>query len=383
MDLTAYSFVVVGSGFFGSVMAERISTELGKKVLVIEKRPHIGGNCYSETDQETGIEYHTYGTHIFHTSNAVVWEYINRFTTFNGYRHQVLAQVGDRMYQLPINLETINSFFNVNLKPYEVDDFMKTVRGNTPPGDPHNFESKAISLVGQQLYEAFFKGYSIKQWQTDPGLLPSSIFSRLPFRKNYDENYYYDQWQGIPSEGYTAIFEKMLSSEQVKLLLNTDFFSIKDQLKPGAIIIYSGAIDRYFDYKFGKLTWRTLRFEKQVMPYGDYQGTAVVNFPDAAVPYTRVHEPRHLHPERNYQDSKTLVIHEYSEPDNGENPYYPLMTPSNFEKLNLYKAALNEQQNVIISGRLGEYKYFDMDQTIAHALHLFETKLKILSGSNG
>src|SRR5882762_351997 len=250
MDINAFSYVVVGSGLLGSVVAERIASQLNHKVLVIEKREHIGGNCYSETDPATGIEYHRYGTHIFHTSNEKVWQYIRRFTSFNTYRHQVLSSYKNKIYQFPINLETINSFYNVNLRPYEVDDFMSKIRDNSIK-EPANFEEQAISLLGNELYEAFFKHYTLKQWQIDPRDLPASIFNRLPFRKNYVENYFFDQWQGIPEKGYTALFQNLLSHKKITVLTDTDFFDIRDRLKKDACIIYSGAIDRYFDYKFG------------------------------------------------------------------------------------------------------------------------------------
>lgn len=224
MDISDYSFVVAGSGLLGSVIAERIGNCLNQPVLVIEKRDHIGGNCYSETDASTQIEFHKYGTHIFHTSNEKVWQYVNQFTSFNAYRHQVLASYNNKIYQLPINLETINSFFNVNLKPFEVDEFMLT-RTTSLQHEPANFEEKAISLLGKELYEAFIKGYTLKQWQIDPRELPASIFNRLPFRKNYDENYFFDKWQGIPRDGYTAMFERMLSNKNIKVLLNTDFLT--------------------------------------------------------------------------------------------------------------------------------------------------------------
>jgi UDP-galactopyranose mutase len=341
-------------------------------VLVIEKRNHIGGNCYSETDASTQIEYHKYGTHIFHTSNEKVWKYVNQFTTFNAYRHQVLAYYRNKIYQLPINLETINSFFNVNLKPYEVDKFMLE-RTTFLTHEPGNFEEKAISLLGKELYEAFIKGYTIKQWQIDPSQLPASIFNRLPFRKNYDENYFFDKWQGIPKDGYTAMFERMLSNKNIRLLLNTDFFDIRDQLNKDACLVYSGPIDRFFDYKFGKLSWRTLHFEKEVVDVEDYQGNSVINFPEIDIPYTRIHEPKHLHPERNYTGEKTVIFKEYSLKDDGTNPFYPILSDDNIKMYDQYKVEASQLENVFISGRLGDYKYYDMHETIARALEIFET----------
>ena len=308
MTLSDYKFVIVGSGLLGSVTAERIASVLKKPVLILEKRAHIGGNCYSETDAETNIEVHRYGTHIFHTSNTVVWNYIRQFTEFNEYRHQVLTTYNGKVYQMPINLETINSFYNISLKPYEVDEFLKKEINRDNITSVQNFEEKAISLIGRKLYEAFIKGYSKKQWQTDPANLPPEFFTRLPFRKNYNENYYFSQYQGIPLNGYTSIFNKMLSNPMISVRLNTDFFKIRHMLNKKALIVYSGPIDKYFDYCFGKLQWRSLRFEKRVVPFEDYQGTSVMNYADVNIPYTRIHEPRHLHPERNYTKQKSVVI---------------------------------------------------------------------------
>jgi UDP-galactopyranose mutase len=372
MDLRDYSYIVVGSGFSGAVIAERIASQLGQQVLVIEKRDHIGGNCYSETDGETGIEFHRYGTHIFHTSNERVWNYICRFASFNNYRHQVLSCHKGRNYQFPINLETINQFYQVNLKPFEVDDFMASIRGGSI-GAPANFEEQALSQVGRDLYEAFFKNYTIKQWQADPRQLPASIFNRIPVRKNYDESYFSDTWQGIPGNGYTAIFDRLLADKKIRVMLNTDYFSLKDRLNPDACLIYSGPIDRLFDYKYGKLSWRTLRFEKETVDTDDYQGNSVINFPDLDIPYTRVHEPRHLHPERRYKSKKTIIFREYSLADGGDEPYYPIPSAENQRLLSLYRQEAGRRTNLFITGRLGDYKYYDMHQTIDRALDIFET----------
>lgn len=296
----------------------------------------------------------------------------NQFTTFNAYRHQVLASYRNKIYQLPINLETINSFFNVNLKPYEVDKFT-SARTTSRTNEPGNFEEKAISLLGKELYEAFIKGYTIKQWQIDPSQLPASIFNRLPFRKNYDENYFFDKWQGIPEDGYKVMFERLLSNKNIRLLLNTDFFDIRNQLKKDACLVYSGPIDRFFDYRFGKLSWRTLHFEKEVIDVEDYQGNSVINFPEIDIPYTRIHEPKHLHPERNYTREKTIIFREYSLKDDGSDPFYPISSDDNVKIYDQYKAEASRLENVFISGRLGDYKYYDMHQTIARALEIFET----------
>jgi UDP-galactopyranose mutase len=369
-------YIIVGSGFFGSVLAERISNIMNENVLVIEKRNHVGGNCYSEIEKDSGIEFHKYGTHIFHTDNRKVWDYITEMTEFNGYYHQVLTTYRGKVYQMPINLETINSYYEINLRPYEVTDFLEKEISKEGIINPGNFEEKAISLIGRPLYEAFIKGYTRKQWQQDPIELPVSILNRLPFRKNYNENYYFSRWQGIPIDGYTAIFNKMLSSPLIELKLNTDFFSIKDQIPPESKVFYSGPIDRYFEYKFGRLDWRSLRFEMECLDYEDFQGTSVMNYADEGIPYTRIHEPKHLHPERNYKTNKTITIKEYSVWDDGSNPYYPVNNEKNNNLLMKYKTEAVKQKNIVFSGRLGDYKYYDMHQTIAIALEKFEELLK-------
>lgn len=373
MNLSGLKYIIIGSGFFGAVLAERIANQLKERVLVIEKRNHIGGNCFSLDDPDTGIHYHLYGTHIFHTSNERVWKYINRFTDFNSYFHQVLTTYKGKVFQMPVNLETINSFYGVNLKPFEVDDFLKKEIGEEFNGKPANFEEKAISMMGRPLYEAFIRGYTLKQWQKDPREMPESILSRLPFRKNYNESYYYSRWQGIPLHGYSKVFEKLLSSEKIDIRLNTDYFDLRDQISQETKVIYSGPIDQFFNYKYGRLEYRTLLFEKEICPYEDFQGTSVMNYADAEVPYTRIHEPRHLHPERaDYPKDKTVIIREYSKLDNGSNPYYPINDSRNQKLILEYREEASNLKNIIISGRLGEYKYFDMHDTINHALLTFD-----------
>lgn len=364
--------VIVGSGFFGSVLAERITSILKIPVTVIEKRSHIGGNCYSKKNAETEIEYHVYGPHIFHTSNEKVWNYINKFTTFTNYKHQVLSTFNGKVYQMPVNLETINSFYNTNLKPYEVDAFLKKEIKKEKKLDLANFEDYTISKIGRPLYNAFIRGYTYKQWNIDPKEMPASIAKRLPYRSNYEESYYYSKWQGMPTNGYTAIFKKLLSSEQINLRLDTDFFDVRGQFTDADLIIYSGPIDRFFDYKHGKLDWRTLNFEHEIVNVDDFQGTAQMNFADSHVPYTRIIEPKHFHPEKEYIRGKTLIIKEFSMLDDGTNPYYPINNLTNQELIIKYKEMAKDKNNLIIAGRLGDYKYYDMHQTIARALEAFE-----------
>lgn len=373
MDFSGLKYLVVGSGFFGSVLAERIANELKENVLVVEKRDHIGGNCFSLDEPETGIHYHLYGTHIFHTPHERVWKYINHFTEFNSYFHQVLTVHRNKVYQMPVNLETINSFYNITLKPYEVEDFLKDEIKKEKIVHPQNFEEKAISMMGRPLYEAFIKGYTMKQWQKDPRDMPESVLKRLPFRKNYNESYYNSKWQGIPLNGYGKIFEKLLRSPRIDVRTNIDYFDIKDLVPSGTKVIYSGPIDRFFDYKFGKLEYRTLRFEKEILPFEDYQGTSVMNYADQDVPYTRIHEPRHLHPERtDYPTDRTMIIREYSLLDDGSNPFYPINDEKNQKLVLRYRDESRKLQNIIISGRLGDYKYYDMHDTINHALDMFD-----------
>jgi UDP-galactopyranose mutase len=274
---------------------------------------------------------------------------------------------------MPVNLETINSFYNIDLKPYEVKAFLQKEIEKENIGIPSNFEEKAISMMGRPLYEAFMKNYTLKQWQKDPKEMPESVLKRLPFRTNYNESYYYSRWQGIPTDGYGAIFEKMLDSPNIDVKLNVDFFDVREKISPNTQIIYSGPIDQYFDYKFGRLEYRTLKFETEVVPYEDYQGTSVMNYADLEVPFTRIHEPRHLHPERiDYPSDKSLIIREYSMLDDGTNPYYPINDQRNQDLIVRYREEIRNLSNVRISGRLGEYKYFDMHDTINHALEMFE-----------
>lgn len=370
-------YLIVGAGFFGTVLAERIANELNRTVLVIESRNHIGGNCYSLKDKETGILYHKYGTHIFHTSSEKVYRYLSQFTEWNGYYHQVLTTHKDKVYQMPINLETLNSFYNLNLKPYEVESFLKKEKDKEQYKSPKNLEEKAINLIGRPLYEAFIKGYTTKQWGKPPTELPESIINRLPVRSNYDETYFNNaRWQGIPLEGYAPIFEKMLQHPNIEVRVSTDYFDIRESVIPNYSTIYSGPIDRFFDYKYGQLDWRSIKLKREVQPYADYLGTSVMNFADTDVDYTRIHEPRHLHPEKDYPTDKTLIYYETSCIDNNA-PFYPIKDKKNMEQYQKYKALGDKCENVIFGGRLGSYAYFDMDQVIGQALSLFESKIRM------
>jgi UDP-galactopyranose mutase len=369
-------YIVVGSGFFGATMAEQISRRLGRKVLVLEKRSHIGGNCYSEIDPATGVECHIYGSHIFHTKEREVWDYIRKFSGFNHYRHKVLTTFENRVYPMPINLETINKFFDLCLKPAEVEAFLKKEAGRAGISRPRNFEEKAVSLVGRPLYEAFLKGYTIKQWGTSPDDLPADILNRIPVRTNYHDAYFDDPYQGIPSKGYTAVFKEMLKNDNIIVQTDTDFFDIRAELNPEAVIIYSGPIDRFFNYRHGELGWRTVEFEKQsLVQTPDFQGTAVMNYADPDIPFTRIHEFKHFHPERKPL-AGTTIYREFSKGvSKKDDPYYPIHTARDKEILSLYQKLAEQTPGVIFGGRLGSYAYLDMDQTIQKALQLFKTKL--------
>jgi UDP-galactopyranose mutase len=366
---------VVGSGFFGAVIAERIADDAGIPVTVIEKRHHIGGNSWSERCPETGIECHKYGSHIFHTSNEQVWSYMRRFTEFNDYRHRVWTTYNNQAYTMPINLATINAFYKLNLTPSSVEKFIATEAAKEKIDTPENLEEKAISLVGRPLYEAFVRGYTIKQWDKDPRELSADIISRLPVRSDYNDRYFSDTYEGIPLKGYGQLFSNILNHELINVKLNTDFFAIRDTLPPDSLVIYTGAIDQFFDYCHGKLEWRTSTFESEIHAYSDYQGTTVMNYANHDIPYTRIHEFKHYHPERPPSD-KTIVYKEYSKFTQGnEEPYYPIATGKNLMMLGKYKKKAGKIKNVIFGGRLGSYKYLDMDDAVFAASKCYEEKL--------
>lgn len=377
MELSGLKYLVVGSGFFGSVIAERIANDLGERVLLLDQRDHAGGNSYSASDESSGIECHVYGSHIFHTSNRQVWEYIRRFGSFNAYRHKVLTKHRDIVYQMPVNLETINRFFGKSFTPEEAHSFIEEEMRQECIGEPGNLEEKAVSLVGRRLYNAFIRGYTAKQWQTDPRLLPADIIARLPFRFSYKSDYFEDPWQGIPLDGYGAVFKRLLDSPKIDLQLNTDYFAIRDQIPSDCQVIYTGPIDRFFDYRFGMLGWRTLRFEKEILPIGDFQGTTVMNYADEEVPYTRIHEFRHYHDERPYPTDQTVVFREYSLTGSRDtDQYYPINTAQDRSTYELYFRAAEQNSKVLFGGRLATYSYLDMDKVIGQALLMYETRIK-------
>ena len=376
----SFDLVVVGSGFFGLTIAERVAAELGKRVLVLERRSHIGGNAYSEPEPETGIEVHRYGAHLFHTSNEKVWEYVNRFTKFTGYQHRVFARVADQVYAFPMNLALINQFFGKAHTPDEARALIAEQSSEFETKDAKNLEEKAISLIGRPLYEAFIKGYNVKQWQTDPRELDASIITRLPVRYTFDNRYFNDTYEGLPVDGYTAWLKRMAEHENIEVRLDVDYFDVRDQIPAGTPTVYTGPLDGYFGYSEGALSWRTLDFEQEVLDTtGDFQGTTVVNYNDADVPYTRILEFRHFHPERDYPTDKTVIVKEYSRfAGPGDEPYYPVNTPENRAKLVRYRELVRKETanaNVVFGGRLGTYKYLDMHMAIGSALTMFNNRL--------
>ncbi|AKK12055.1 UDP-galactopyranose mutase [Corynebacterium uterequi] len=379
-----YDLIVVGSGLFGLTVAERSASQLGKKVLIVERRHHLGGNAYSEADPDTGIEVHTYGAHLFHTSNQRVWDYVNQFTDFTDYQHRVFAMHKGTAYQFPMGLGLINQFFGRYYSPDEARQLIASHTEGLDPAAATNLEEKAIALIGKPLYDAFIKHYTAKQWQTDPRNLPASNITRLPVRYTFNNRYFNDTYEGLPVDGYAAWLERMAAVDGIDVRLNTDWFEVADALRaqsPDAPVVYTGPLDRYFDYAEGVLGWRTLDFDTEVLPTGDFQGTPVMNYNDADVDYTRIHEFRHFHPERadRYPADKTVIMKEYSRfAERGDEPYYPINTPEDREMLKAYRrrAADEARENkVLFGGRLGTYQYLDMHMAIASALSLVDNKL--------
>lgn len=374
--------VVVGSGLFGLTVAEQAATELGLKVVLLDRRSHIGGNAYSENEEQTGIEVHRYGAHLFHTSNERVWEYVNRFTAFTNYVHRVYTRHNGIVYPMPINLGTINQFFNAAYSPAEAKELIAQQAGELAGTDPQNLNDKGISLIGRPLYEAFIKHYTAKQWQTPPEELPASIISRLPVRYTYDNRYFNDKYEGLPVDGYTAWLERMAAHPNIEVRLNTDFFSGDHEYTRAKVIgqipvVYTGPVDRYFNYVEGDLSWRTIDLEEEVLPIEDFQGCSVMNYPDADVPFTRIHEFRHFHPERDYTKDATVIMREFSRfADKGDEPYYPVNTSVDREKLLKYRDLAKGEQAVLFGGRLGTYKYLDMHMAIGSALSMFDNKIR-------
>ena len=369
-----YDYLIVGAGLFGSIFA-RQATDAGKKVLVIDKRPNIAGNVYTEDIEK--IHVHKYGAHIFHTNNKEVWEYVTKFAEFNRFTNSPVANYKGELYSLPFNMYTFNKMWNV-ITPQEAAAKIEEQRKEAGITEPQNLEEQAISLVGKDIYEKLIKGYTEKQWGRDCKDLPSFIIKRLPVRLTFDNNYFNALYQGIPVGGYTKMVANMLDGIEVRL--NTDYLENKDELdKLAEKVVYTGAIDAYFDYKLGALEYRSVRFDTEVLDTPNFQGNAAVNYTDRETPWTRIIEHKWFEfgkDDEGNEIPKTVISREYSsEWKVGDEPYYPVNDEKNGKLYQEYKKLAEDEKNVIFGGRLGEYKYYDMDAVIASALGLCEKEL--------
>ena len=393
--------VVVGAGLFGLTVAQQAAECAGASVEIIDVRDHIGGNAYSYFDERTGIEIHKYGAHLFHTSNKRVWDYVNRFTSFTNYVHRVYATHDGEVYPLPINLGTINQFFHAHYTPEEAKALIASQAGELAGKDPENLNDKGISLIGRPLYEAFIKNYTAKQWQTDPSQLPAGIIKRLPVRFNYNNRYFKDTWEGLPTDGYTAWMQRMIDDPRIHVSLGVDFF---DESQPfnkralaeaGVPVVYTGPVDRYFDYALGELKWRTVDFKEVRYEENDHFGCPVMNYSDADVPFTRAIEFKNFNPERGEVEGvageagvddfvpgktvkagETVVWQEYSRAATREDePYYPVNTEADKALYARYAELAAAEPRTVFGGRLGTYSYYDMHNVIDMALRAYESQV--------
>jgi UDP-galactopyranose mutase len=361
------NILIVGAGFSGAVCAREIAENSDYEIEVIDKRNHIAGNCFTSKDDETGIMEHIYGPHIFHTSNKKVWDYINKYGEFNNFVNRVKSSSSRGIYSMPINLHTINQFFSKKFNPTEAQEYVNKISDKSIK-DPQNFEEQALKFIGKDLYFEFFYGYTKKQWGVEPSTLPASILKRLPVRFNYNDNYYNSIYQGIPVGGYTQIIKNILNHKSINVSLNTSF--CKDDIKNFDHVIYTGPIDAFFDFQFGRLGYRTVFWERQMLN-GDFQGNAVINYPETSTNYTRAHEHKHFTPENSFE--KTIIYTEYSkETEFNDEPFYPKRLSSDMEIFEKYKSAalnLDLNNNVSFLGRLGTYRYMDMHNVIEEAVN--------------
>jgi UDP-galactopyranose mutase len=358
-----YDFLIVGAGLFGSTFAN-LATRNGYSCLVIDKRNHIGGNCYTENVK--GIDVHKYGPHIFHTNDKNIWEYVNEFASFNNYKHKVKANYHNKIFSFPINLFTLNQLYRVTT-PESAKAHIEKIRIKND--NPSNLEEWILDKVGREIYETFVEGYTHKQWNKHPRELPASIIKRIPIRFTFDDNYFNDEYQGIPKEGYTKLIENML--DETELHLEVDYLTNREKLdKMAKYVVYTGPIDEFFNYEFGEMEWRSLRFERLIYKDYDFQGTSIVNFTSKKVPYTRIVEYKHFS-ENKVND--TVVVQEYPDDyEKGKEKFYPINTVKNEEKLNKYKKLIDKNK-YIFGGRLAEYKYYDMHQVIASSIHKYRS----------
>lgn len=363
-----YDYLIVGSGLFGSIFAYE-ANKRGKKCMVIEKRNHVGGNLYCENLENINV--HKYGAHIFHTSDKKAWDYITTFINFNNYINSPIANYNGEIYNLPFNMNTFNKLWGI-ITPFEAKEIIEKQR-KIITKEPQNLEEQAISLVGNDIYQKLIKGYTEKQWGRPANELPAFIIKRLPVRFTYDNNYFNDTYQGIPIGGYNMLFDKLLAGIEVKL--ETDYFSNREFFDNLANkIVYTGMIDQFFNYEYGVLEYRSLKFENQILNCNNYQGNAVVNYTDSKTPYTRIIEHKHF--EFGTQE-KTIITKEYpAEWKMGDEPYYPVNNEKNDSIFNKYKELAREKENVIFGGRLGDYKYYDMHHVIINALNTIEKEFK-------
>jgi UDP-galactopyranose mutase len=361
-----FDYLVVGAGFAGSVLAERLARELGQRVLVVEKRKHIGGNAYDRYNDD-GLLIHPYGPHIFHTNSADIFEYLSRFTQWRPYQHRVLASVDGQMVPIPINLDTVNKLYGLKLTAFEMEKFFESVAEKV--ASVKTSEDVVVSKVGRELYNKFFRGYTRKQWGLDPSELDASVTARVPTRTNRDDRYFTDTFQAMPLHGYTRMFESMLDHPNIKVMLNTDYREVVDVL-PWKHMIYTGPVDAFFNYQYGKLPYRSLEFQHVTLPSERVQPVGTVNHPNDYA-YTRVTEFKYL---TGQEHAKTSIVYEYPQ-DEGD-PYYPVPRPENAEIYKQYKALADERTNVQFVGRLATYKYYNMDQVVGQALAVFDRMMR-------
>lgn len=356
-----FDYLVVGAGFAGSVLAERLANGYGKSVLICDKRNHIGGNAYDYYNDD-GILIHKYGPHIFHTNSADVFEYLSRFTEWREYQHKVLADVDGMKVPIPINLNTINKLYGLNLNAHELQDFFEKVREKREP--VRTSEDVVVNAVGRELYEKFFRGYTRKQWGLDPSELDASVTARVPTRTNRDDRYFSDSFQAMPKHGYTKMFEKMLDHPKIKIMLNCDYREIAKEIGYREMI-YTGPVDAFFDYRYGKLPYRSLEFKHETIDTEVYQEAPVVNYPNGQ-PYTRITEFKYL---TGQDHKKTGIVYEFPKAEG--DPYYPIPRPENADLYQKYKALADARKDVHFVGRLATYKYYNMDQIVAQALTVY------------